>query len=59
MNTKETKEIDKKIRKLRKVAEDIMKQGGQIEAVNRNTKRIMAAIRMLELNICDISDLIQ
>ena len=59
MNAKQVKEIDKKIRKLRKTAEDIMKQGGQIEAVKRNTKRIMAAIKMLELNICDISDLIR
>ena len=59
MDTKEIKEIDKKIRELRKVAEDIMKQGGQIEAVNRNTKRILASIRMLELNICYINDLIR
>ena len=59
MNTKIIKEIDKKIKKLRIIAEDIGKHGGEIEAVKRNTKRILASIRMLELNICDISDLIQ
>ena len=55
--TKEIKEIDKKIRKLRKLAEEILIQGGEIEAVKRNTKRALASIAMLELNICVISDL--
>jgi hypothetical protein len=54
---KEIKEIEKKIKKLRKLAEEIMIQGGEIEAVKRNTKRALASIAMLELNICVISDL--
>ena len=54
MNIKEIKEIDKKIRELRKLAEDIMEQGKKIEAVKRNTKRILASIAMLELNISDL-----
>jgi hypothetical protein len=55
MDTREIRKIDKKIKKLRIIAEDIMKQGGQIEAVKRNTKRILASIRMLELNISDLN----
>lgn len=53
---KEIKEIEKKIKKLRKIAEEIMIQGGEIETVKRNTKRALASIAMLELNICVISD---
>ncbi len=53
----EIKDIDKKIKKLRKLAEEIMAQAGHIETVKRNTKRALASIAMLELNICDLSDL--
>jgi hypothetical protein len=52
------KEIDKKIKKLRKIAEEIMAEGGHIETVKRNTKRILASTTMLELGICDVRDLI-
>jgi hypothetical protein len=52
------KEIDKKIKKLRKIAEEIMTEGGHIEAVKRNTKRILASTVMLELNIGDVKDFI-
>jgi hypothetical protein len=52
------REIDKKIKKLRQIAEEIMTEGGDIEAVKRNTKRILASTVMLELNICDIKDFV-
>ncbi|MCX5809290.1 MAG: hypothetical protein NTX36_07955 [Proteobacteria bacterium] len=57
---KEMKEIeilDNKIRELRKVAEDVMVEGAEIEAVKRNTKRILASITMLELNVCDVKEI--
>jgi hypothetical protein len=57
MDLKEIRDIDKKIKKLRKLAEEIMTQAGHIEAVKRNTKRALASIAMLELNICDLSEL--
>jgi len=47
-------ELDVKITALRKVAEEVMRAGEDIEAVKRNVKRILASIKMLELNICDI-----
>ena len=58
MNTMKIKNIDKQIKKLRVITENIAKQGNEIESVKRNTKRILASIKMLELNICDIIDLI-
>ena len=52
------KELDKKIKKMRKIAEEIIAEGGHVEAVKRNTKRILASTVMLELSICDVKDLI-
>jgi hypothetical protein len=57
MDIKEINKLDITIRELRKLADEIMTEGGQIEAVKRNTKRILASIKMLEINICDINDL--
>lgn len=59
MNTNIIGDMDKKIQNLRKLAEDIAEQGKEIESVKRNTKRLLASVKMLELNICDINDLIQ
>jgi hypothetical protein len=59
MNKKEIKEIDKKIRQLHKAAEEVMALGGKIEAVKRNTKRILASVKMLEINICDLNDFVK
>ena len=57
MNIQEINVIDSKIRKLKEAADDVMKEGGHIEAVKRNVQRIMASVKMLELNICEINDL--
>jgi hypothetical protein len=59
MNKKEIKEIDNKIRQLHKAAEEVMALGGKIEAVKRNTKRILASVKMLEINICDLNDFVK
>ena len=58
MNSVEIRNIDKQIKKLHTITENIAKQGNEIESVKRNTKRILASIKMIELNICDIIDLI-
>jgi len=52
----EIDKIDKKIRKLRKTAEEILDCGGNIEAVKRNVDRILASTKMLELNISDVKE---
>lgn len=51
------KEMDTKIRALRQTAEELLDAAGDVEAVRRNTKRVLASIRMLELNICDLSEI--
>lgn len=53
----EIKEMDAKIRVLRQTARELLDRAGDVEAVRRNTKRILASVRMLELNISDLSEL--
>jgi uncharacterized protein YukE len=52
------KEMAKKIKEIRKTAEELQKLGGDIEAVKKNVVRLLSSTAMLELNICDISDLV-
>lgn len=48
--------IDSKIKEMKRLAEGIMKEGNEIEAVKRNTKRILASIAMLEYNVSDVKE---
>jgi len=51
-------EMDAKIQKMRRLAEEL-KEGGQgIQAVERNVDRILASIKMLEFNISDVKKLL-
>lgn len=49
--------LAERIRELRSLSEDILKVGGHIQTVSKNMKKILANIRMLELNICDLVEL--
>jgi hypothetical protein len=51
-------EMAKKIKEIRKTAEELQKLGGDFEAVKKNVVRLLSSTAMLELNICDISDLV-
>ena len=46
-----------KIKALRKDAEDLKKISGGIPAVNKNADRILANVRMLEIDISDAAEL--
>jgi len=48
------KELDKKIQSMKKTAEELRKMGSGFPALARNTARILASIKMLELNISDL-----
>ena len=52
------KTLDEKIKTLRKTAEEIDRLGDGIEAVKRNVVRILASTRMLEINICDVKEIL-
>jgi hypothetical protein len=51
------RKLHEKIRALKQAAEDLDAAGEGIPAVARNTARIRASVKMLELNICDLCDL--
>ncbi len=46
--------IDKEIRRLKSAAEKLHRRGEDFPALSRNTARILAGIKMLELNVCDL-----
>ena len=50
------KEMDKKIRLLKKTTEDLMKRAENFPSLYRNCRRILASIKMLELNVSDIHE---
>jgi hypothetical protein len=48
-------EMERKVEALRGMVEDLIDSAGDVEAVKRNARRILASVKMLELNICDIA----
>ena len=52
------KEINTKIQLLKKTAEELICMGEDFPAVARNTARIQASVKMLEINVSDLVDLV-
>lgn len=52
----ELKRIADKIASLKKTAEELRDLGEDHPALYRNTRRILAGIKMLEMNISDIAE---
>ncbi len=50
-------EINTKIQLLKKTAEDLNRIGKDFPALGRNTVRILASIKMLQINVSDLVDL--
>jgi len=50
------KEIDSKIQGIKEAAGELKQMAGEFPALERNTARILASIKMLEINISDIVD---
>lgn len=50
-------EMAEKIVALRKTATELKRISGGIQAVDRNADRILASIKMLEINISDLADI--
>ena len=51
-------EMDERIQQMRHLAEELKHRGEGIQAVERNVDRILASIKMLELNITDMRGLL-
>jgi aspartate/glutamate racemase len=50
-------EIDKKIQLMKQTAQELNQMGKDFPALARNTVRIMASVKMLEINISDLVEL--
>ena len=46
------------IKQMRHVVEELKEKSGSIQAVERNLDHILANIKMLELNISDVKELV-
>ncbi len=57
MNRRKLKKMDVRIKKIKKAAQELKEISGGIQAVDRNTDRILASVKMLEINISDILEL--
>jgi len=51
-------EINTKIRLMKRSADELSQLGKDFPAINRNVVRILASIKMLEINISDLVELI-
>jgi hypothetical protein len=50
--------INAKIQLLKKTAKDLNRIGKDFPAIARNSTRILASVKMLEINVSDIVDLV-
>jgi len=51
------KKIDEKIQLLKKTTEELNQQCQDFPAIARNTVRILASVKMLEINVSDLVEL--
>ena len=54
MNRRELKKMDTRIKLIKKTAQELKSLSGEIQAVDRNADRILASVKMLEINITDL-----
>jgi hypothetical protein len=54
MNRREMKKIDTRIKAIKKAAKELKTLSSGIQAVDRNADRILASVKMLEINITDL-----
>ncbi len=57
MDKKELKKLNTKIKAMKKAAQELKDLSGTMPAVNRNVARILASIRMLEINVSDVLEI--
>ena len=50
-------EIDARIRIIKEAAEELNRMGDVFPALAKNTARILASLKMLEINVSDVVDL--
>jgi hypothetical protein len=54
MTRREMKKLDTRIKTIKKAAEELKTLSGGMQAVDRNVERILASVKMLEINVTDL-----
>lgn len=54
MNLRQMKKMDTRIKNLRRAAEELREIASEFPAVDRNARRILASVKMLEINVSDL-----
>lgn len=57
MTPAKLRKLDARIKKIRKAAEELKEFSGEIQAVQCNANRILASVKMLEINISDLLEI--
>ncbi len=57
LNRKEIKKLDTRIKVIKKAAQELKELSGELPAVDRNVERILASVKMLEINVSDVLEL--
>ena len=58
MTRREINKLDTRIKTIKKAAQELKVLSRRIPAVDRNAARILASVKMLEINISDVKDLL-
>jgi prefoldin subunit 5 len=58
MNRREIRKLDTRIKTIKKATLELKQLSGGIQAIDRNAERILASVKMLEINISDVKDLV-
>ena len=54
MGRKELRKMDTQIKAIKKAANALKSLSGGMQAVDRNVERILASVKMLEINVTDL-----
>ena len=58
MSRGELRKLDTRIKMIKKATQELKQLSGGIQAIDRNAERILASVKMLEINISDVRDLV-
>jgi hypothetical protein len=58
MGRGELRKLDTRIKTIKKATLELKQLSGGIQAIDRNAERILASVKMLEINVSDVKDLI-
>ena len=58
MTRREIRKLDTRIKAIKKTTQELKQLSGGIQAIDRNAERILASVKMLEINISDVRDLL-